>query len=430
MGGEGSVDGGDHVVVRLVMGVGVVVKRVRVGGLDGGHRGHVGLHGEQRAVGGRLVVVVDVDTAEMAAAHVCVDDMAVGQDVGEGALVAKLAVAFGEVLAGRALGQRLVRVQKRTGLAGLAGALAVELAGNVGCVLVGGRAAGAGEAHVAQVAVGMVGVVVVVVVIAVAVDGARWALGAGAKGLGRVELVGKGPAAVVVVGAVAGLVALDGLDGLAGLGGLSSRGRGRGARRRKRCRHGASSTRCQTDTANRRGEREGSQWSEDGRLEDQKTGQREGSDCRLSRDRPTRASSSLPAPSLTAPPPLLHRPQTTHSRHHVTRRRSHLAPVICRNPRFTTVASSHCPVILSILLPALPHRLPHRHPPARLPAYQCPIRMIPAAQLLLYHPSSKSSIMCTCGIPSTDVYALNWIPDSARKSSLKATCVSRQLMYP
>jgi hypothetical protein len=252
MGGEGSVDGGDHVVVRLVMSVGVVVERVRVGGLDGSHRGHVGLHGEQRAVGGRLVVVVDVDTAKMAAAHVCIDDMAVGQDVGEGALVAKLAVAFGEVLAGRALGQRLVRVQKRTGLAGLAGALAIELAGNMGCVLVGGRAARAGEAHVAQVAVGMVvvGVVVVVVavVVAMAVDGARGALGTGAKGLGRVELVGKGPAAVVVVGAVAGLVALYGLDGLAGLSGLSSRGRGRGrgARRRKRCRHGASSTRCRT----------------------------------------------------------------------------------------------------------------------------------------------------------------------------------------
>jgi hypothetical protein len=38
---------------------------------------------------------------------------------------------FGEVLAGRALGQRLVGVQERAGFSGLAGALTVELAGHV-----------------------------------------------------------------------------------------------------------------------------------------------------------------------------------------------------------------------------------------------------------------------------------------------------------
>jgi hypothetical protein len=38
---------------------------------------------------------VDVDAAEVAAAHVGVDDMAVGENVGEGTLVAELAVALG-----------------------------------------------------------------------------------------------------------------------------------------------------------------------------------------------------------------------------------------------------------------------------------------------------------------------------------------------
>lgn len=35
---------------------------------------------------------MDVDAAEVASAHVAIHDMAVGQDVGEGALVAELAV--------------------------------------------------------------------------------------------------------------------------------------------------------------------------------------------------------------------------------------------------------------------------------------------------------------------------------------------------
>lgn len=96
--------------------------------------------------------------------------MAVWQDVGQGTLLTKLAVALCEVLARRAFRQRLVRVQEGTGLACLACALAVELAGDMRGVCGGGSAkgrgrqagrqghtlvvwgaAGAGEAHVAQV---------------------------------------------------------------------------------------------------------------------------------------------------------------------------------------------------------------------------------------------------------------------------------------
>jgi hypothetical protein len=53
----------------------------------------MGLHGQQRAVHGRFLVV-DVDAAEVASAHVAVHDMAVGEDVGERAFVAELAVAL------------------------------------------------------------------------------------------------------------------------------------------------------------------------------------------------------------------------------------------------------------------------------------------------------------------------------------------------
>lgn len=60
---------------------------------------------------------------------------------------------------------------------------------------------------------------------------------------------------------------------------------------------------------------------------------------------------------------------------------------------------------------------------------RCPILKIPAEHVLLYHSICTSSIICTCGIPSLYVYALNWIPESALNSSLKNTCVSRQLMY-
>ena len=37
---------------------------------------------------------MDVDAAEVASTHVAVHDMAVGEDVGEGALVAELAVSL------------------------------------------------------------------------------------------------------------------------------------------------------------------------------------------------------------------------------------------------------------------------------------------------------------------------------------------------
>jgi len=120
--GEGGVDGGDHVVVVLVGRV-VVGHGVRVGA--------VCLHGEQGAVHGELRRVGNVHAAKVAPGAGAVYDMAVGQDVGEGTLGAELAVALGEVLAGRALRHGLVRVQERAGLAGLACALAIELAGDV-----------------------------------------------------------------------------------------------------------------------------------------------------------------------------------------------------------------------------------------------------------------------------------------------------------
>jgi len=82
-------------------------------------------------------------TPDIAAVH----DVAVGEDVGEHALGAELAVSLrllarapfgfardwylGEVLARCALRQRLVRMQEGTGFAGLASSLAVEFAWHV-----------------------------------------------------------------------------------------------------------------------------------------------------------------------------------------------------------------------------------------------------------------------------------------------------------
>ena len=82
--GEGGVDGGDHVVLVVLDGVGVA----------GLHAAHVCLHGEQRAVHGQLLVVGNVHAAKVATGVSAVDDMAVGEDVGEGALLAKLAVSL------------------------------------------------------------------------------------------------------------------------------------------------------------------------------------------------------------------------------------------------------------------------------------------------------------------------------------------------
>jgi hypothetical protein len=90
--------------------------------------------------------VWNVHAAEVssAAAIVAVHDMPVGQDVGKGAFLTKLAVALAyvskclanvrrvchlcEVFAGRALGDGLVRVQEWTGFSSLARALPVEFA--------------------------------------------------------------------------------------------------------------------------------------------------------------------------------------------------------------------------------------------------------------------------------------------------------------
>lgn len=90
MRGEGGVDGGDHVVLVLGHGVRVVMERVLVARL---HWSQVSLHSQQRAVWVGLLIV-DVDAAEVASAHVGVDDMAIGEDVGQGALVTELAVAL------------------------------------------------------------------------------------------------------------------------------------------------------------------------------------------------------------------------------------------------------------------------------------------------------------------------------------------------
>lgn len=90
MRGEGGVDGGDHVVLVLLGDI-VVLDGVGVAGL---HAAHVCLHGEQRAVHGQLLVVGNVHAAKVATGVSAVDDMAVGEDVGEGALLAKLAVSL------------------------------------------------------------------------------------------------------------------------------------------------------------------------------------------------------------------------------------------------------------------------------------------------------------------------------------------------
>ena len=86
---KGGVDSGNHVVLVLLVRV-LVLHAVRVAGL------HVCLHSEQRAVGREFGLVVDVHATEVtsAASIVAVDDMAVGEDVGERAFLAKLAVAL------------------------------------------------------------------------------------------------------------------------------------------------------------------------------------------------------------------------------------------------------------------------------------------------------------------------------------------------
>lgn len=68
---------------------------------------------------------MDVDAAEVASAHVGVDDMAVGQDVGEGALVAELAVALSMAVSGCAAEDGLAVGRRHTLVKYLQGARSV-----------------------------------------------------------------------------------------------------------------------------------------------------------------------------------------------------------------------------------------------------------------------------------------------------------------
>jgi hypothetical protein len=52
------------------------------------------LHSEQRAVHGKLLLVWYVHAAEVSAGIATIHDMAVGEDVGEGAFLAKLAITL------------------------------------------------------------------------------------------------------------------------------------------------------------------------------------------------------------------------------------------------------------------------------------------------------------------------------------------------
>lgn len=103
MGGEGGVDGGYHIVLVLLFGEIFVVGRILIVGTCGGEMGH----GQQGAVGRGFGMVWDIHAAKgpssamtvgvavgVAAHVVAIDNMAVGEDVGEHALVAELAVAL------------------------------------------------------------------------------------------------------------------------------------------------------------------------------------------------------------------------------------------------------------------------------------------------------------------------------------------------
>lgn len=97
----------------------------------------VGLH--QRVVQGRAMAgMVRVHPPKLQTAvtmeHLAsavVDPAAIGQDVGEGTLLSKLAVTLGEVLARGLLGARLLVVRERTGLARLTRTLAKKFTRNV-----------------------------------------------------------------------------------------------------------------------------------------------------------------------------------------------------------------------------------------------------------------------------------------------------------
>ena len=91
MGRESGVDGRDEVVLVLLVRV-LVWDGVGVAGL---HAAHVCLYSEQRAVHGKLLVMWYVHAVEMSTTGIAaVDDMAVGEDMGEGAFLAKFAVSL------------------------------------------------------------------------------------------------------------------------------------------------------------------------------------------------------------------------------------------------------------------------------------------------------------------------------------------------
>jgi hypothetical protein len=89
MGREGGVDGGNHVVLVLLVGV-AVLHAVRVGGL------HVCLHCEQGAIGWELGTVWNIHAPKGSPSSgiMAVYNVTVGQDVGEGAFGPKLAIAL------------------------------------------------------------------------------------------------------------------------------------------------------------------------------------------------------------------------------------------------------------------------------------------------------------------------------------------------
>jgi hypothetical protein len=127
MGREGGIDGRNHVVLVLLIRV-FVGHGIRIAGL---HTAHVCLHSKQRAVHRQLLVVWDVHAAKVSTGVSAVHDMAIGEDMGECAFLAELAVSLCKILAGRSLSQWLIGVQEWTSLPGLTCALSVELAGHV-----------------------------------------------------------------------------------------------------------------------------------------------------------------------------------------------------------------------------------------------------------------------------------------------------------
>jgi hypothetical protein len=87
---EGGINGRYHVVLWFLLGEVIFLERVLILGR------HMRLHWQERAVGRRLRMVRDIDTAKVLSATIVVsiDNGAIGEDVGEGALGAELAVSL------------------------------------------------------------------------------------------------------------------------------------------------------------------------------------------------------------------------------------------------------------------------------------------------------------------------------------------------